>query len=224
VGTADTGSRPTSVRRATPASANGRSSLAAFFSFLLPGLGQAYNGQSFLAWLFIVPMVMLGAVLAAAILLAGSGVLSRLVDTRFLAGLIVLDAALLGWRLVAILQAHGHREAASARRWHLPVPAAVDAVFPAGPIPGAELPGLPASVQVLIEVGDRDTVAGSGGADAFWSWLAGRRGAPQRLVVVHSTPGFAAVHAAPKLSTSPARRAFWRPLDALIAQARGTGS
>jgi len=117
VGTADTGSRPASVRRATPASANGRSSLAAFFSFLLPGLGQAYNGQSFLAWLFIVPMVMLGAVLAAAILLAGSGVLSRLVDTRFLAGLIVLDAALLGWRLVAILQAHGHREAASARRW-----------------------------------------------------------------------------------------------------------
>ena len=110
--------------------------------------------------------------------------------------------------------------AANARRWGLPALAAVDAVFPAGLIPGAELPGLPAPVRVLIEVGDRDTVAGRGGADAFWSWLAGRHGAGQRLVVVRSTRGFAAVHAAPKLSTQPARRAFWRPLDALIARAR----
>jgi hypothetical protein len=110
--------------------------------------------------------------------------------------------------------------AANARRWGLPAPAAVDAVFPAGRIPGAELPGLPAPVRVLIEVGDRDTVAGRGGADAFWSWLAGRRGASQRLVVVRSTRDFAAVHAAPKLSTPPARRAFWLPLDALVARAR----
>jgi hypothetical protein len=112
--------------------------------------------------------------------------------------------------------------AADARRWGLPVPAAVDAVFPAGPIPGVRLPDLPALVRVLIEVGDRDAVAGRGGADAFWSWLAGRRGTRQRLVVVRSTRGFAAVHAAPKLSTPPARRAFWRPLDALIAGARLT--
>lgn len=109
--------------------------------------------------------------------------------------------------------------AADARSWHLPAPAAVDAIFPAGKIPGARLPVLPAPVRVLIEVGDRDTVAGRGGADAFWPWLAGRGGSSQRLVVVRSRPGFAAVHAAPKLSTPPARAAFWRPLDALVAGA-----
>ena len=113
---------------------------------------------------------------------------------------------------------------ANARRWHLPPPAAVDAVFPAGLIPGAELPELPSRIQVLIEVGDQDTIAGRGGADAFWSWLSARPEARQRLVVVHSSAGFAAVHAAPKLSTTPARRAFWRPLDALIAHAKEPGA
>jgi hypothetical protein len=109
--------------------------------------------------------------------------------------------------------------AANARSWRLPAPVAVDAIFPAGPIPGVAWPGLPVSVRGLIEVGDRDTVAGHGGADAVLSLLAGRDGARQRLVVVRSRPGFAAVHAAPKLSTPPARASFWRPLDALIAGA-----
>lgn len=111
----------------------------------------------------------------------------------------------------------GFYYAANARRWRLPAPVAVDAVFPAGLIPGAVLPELPKRVRVLIEVGGEDAVAGRGGADAFWSWLSTRRGARQRLVVVRSSPGFAAVHAAPKLSTPPARQAFWSPLDALIA-------
>jgi len=110
--------------------------------------------------------------------------------------------------------------AANARAWRLPEPVAVDAVFPAGMIPGAALPQLARRAQVLIEVGDQDTVAGRGGADEFWSWLSGRHGARQRLVVVRSSAGFAAVHAAPKLSTLPARRAFWAPLDGLVADAR----
>jgi LCP family protein required for cell wall assembly len=38
-------------------------------------------------------------------------------DIRFLLGLIVLDAALLLWRLVAIVQAHAGRERISGRRW-----------------------------------------------------------------------------------------------------------
>ena len=101
----------------TPPHANPRASLAALFSFLVPGLGQAYNGQSGLAWIFAGPFVLLLLVGAAALLLAGSALLSRMVDPRFLVGLIVLDVALLGWRLVAILQAHGWRESASARRW-----------------------------------------------------------------------------------------------------------
>ena len=49
--------------------------------------------------------------------LAGSGIVSRLLDARVLVALIVLDAALLGWRLIAILQAHGRRARLSRRRW-----------------------------------------------------------------------------------------------------------
>ena len=109
--------------------------------------------------------------------------------------------------------------AANARTWRLPEPVAVDAVFPAGMIAGAALPQLARRVDVLIEVGDQDAVAGRGGADAFWSWLAGRHGGRERLVVVRSRPGFAAVHAAPKLATLPARRAFWAPLDGLVSRA-----
>jgi len=110
--------------------------------------------------------------------------------------------------------------AADARRWRLPEPKAVDGIFPAGLIPGAPLPPMPAMVDVLLQVGDEDTVAGRSGADAFWSWLIKRRGGRQRLVVVRSRPGFAADHAAPKLSSEPARRAFWAPLDTLLARAR----
>jgi LCP family protein required for cell wall assembly len=97
--------------------ANPRASLAAFFSFLLPGLGQAYNGQSGLAWILVAPVVLLVVFVAAVLLFAGSGLLARMLDSRFLIGLIVLDLALLGWRLLAIIQAHGSRETASLRRW-----------------------------------------------------------------------------------------------------------
>ena len=114
--------------------------------------------------------------------------------------------------------------AASARRWHLPQPAAVDAVFPAGPIPGVELLALPARVRALVQVGDRDSVAGRSGADQFLAWLARRPGGRQHLDVVRSSAGFTAVHSAPKLASPPARRAFWAPLDTLIATARATAA
>jgi predicted esterase len=110
--------------------------------------------------------------------------------------------------------------AALAGRWHLPAVGAVDSIFPAEPIPGAALPPLSRSVRVLIQVGDRDSVAGRGGAEAFWSWLATPPGLSRQLVVVHSSPGFEALHASPKLSTPQARRAFWTPLDGLIDAAR----
>jgi len=110
--------------------------------------------------------------------------------------------------------------AAEARRWGLRAPEAVDSIFPVGPIPGAPPPAIPASLRVLIEVGDRDTVAGRSGAEAWWTLL--RRQPPERkrFVVVHSLPGFEADHAAPKSSGLAARRAFWSPLDRLLAQAR----
>jgi LCP family protein required for cell wall assembly len=87
-----------------------RSSLAAFLSFLVPGLGQAYNGQTALAWLLAAPVLLLALGLGAIAALWGSELLSSLLDVEFLIGLIVLDLTLLGWRLVAILQAHLRRE------------------------------------------------------------------------------------------------------------------
>jgi dienelactone hydrolase len=109
--------------------------------------------------------------------------------------------------------------AANARRWRVPPPAAVDAVFPAGPVSGVPLPLPPNALRVLIQVGDRDTVAGRGGAEWFLAWLARRSGGTQRLELVRSSGRFAAVHAAPKLASAAARRAFWAPLDSLVAAA-----
>ena len=86
-----------------------RATLAAFLSFLFPGLGQAYNGQSGLAWFLAAPVLVLVATVALLLLMASSQLLGKLFDFRFLFGLILLDVVLLAWRLVAVVQAHGHR-------------------------------------------------------------------------------------------------------------------
>ena len=93
-----------------------RSAVAAFLSFLFPGAGQAYNRQYLLAAALAAPVVLLIVVGTIAVLSPGSFV-SRLLDTRVLIGLIVLDAALLGWRWVAVAQAHAARTRLSFRRW-----------------------------------------------------------------------------------------------------------
>ena len=110
--------------------------------------------------------------------------------------------------------------AAQAPDWGVPRPKAVLSVFPAGPIGGALPHGtIPATTQVTVMVGDRDIVAGRTGADAFWRWLSTIPAANRRYVVVRSAQGFAAVHDAPQRTDEPARRAFWAPLDAMIARA-----
>ena len=106
--------------------------------------------------------------------------------------------------------------AANARRWHLPQPRAVDAIFPAELIPGASLPTLQSSTRVLIQVGDADTEAGNSGAEQFWHWLSHHPASRKRYQLVHSTTAFRANHAAPKTTTAEARAAFWAPLDRLI--------
>lgn len=101
-----------SHRRADP-----RSAAAAALSFIFPGGGQAYNGQWALAWLLAAPVLLL---LALGVLVAstgGAGVLGRLLDARVLIALIVLDIALLGWRLVAIVQAHSERSSLRRAGW-----------------------------------------------------------------------------------------------------------
>lgn len=95
----------------------GRSTLAAFLSFVFPGLGQAYNGQYRLAWALAAPVFVLIAGLTLVIAVARSNLYSQLLDVPFLVGLIVLDATLLGWRLVAVVQAHLAREPFARRRW-----------------------------------------------------------------------------------------------------------
>lgn len=109
---------------------------------------------------------------------------------------------------------------ANAAMWHLPAPSAVQAVFPAGIIPGAPLPPLNRNVRVLIQVGDADTEAGSGGANAFWNWLAAHPSSHKRYQVVRSSAELRATHAAPKSATAAAQRTFWAPLDRLITEAR----
>jgi LCP family protein required for cell wall assembly len=98
-----------------PARSSPRASLAAFLSFLFPGLGQAYNGESWLAWLLAAPIVVLVAAIAFVLLVDSPQVLARLFDIRFLIGLIVLDLVLLAWRLVAVVQAHSYRSRPSFR-------------------------------------------------------------------------------------------------------------
>lgn len=79
--------------------------LAATLSFLFPGLGQAYAGQRELAVLFSAPVILLvlGGLLAGSLL--GDELRDRLFSSSFLVALLVLDLALLGWRIFAITHA-----------------------------------------------------------------------------------------------------------------------
>jgi poly(3-hydroxybutyrate) depolymerase len=108
--------------------------------------------------------------------------------------------------------------AADAVQWGLPRPKAVDSIFPAGPIRHVPFTHVAGSTRVLLEVGDRDTVAGTYGAKAFWHLLRGH--SRKQYEVVHSHGRFVATHPAPKLYSKAARAAFWAPLDRLIALSR----
>jgi LCP family protein required for cell wall assembly len=104
--------------------------LAAALSFIFPGLGQAYAGFPRLAAILAAPVLLLiiGGVTAA--LLEGARVRNLALSSSFLGAILVLDLALLGWRLFSI----GH--AAFARRDVLrPPPGPAPSAPPAGPGP-----------------------------------------------------------------------------------------
>jgi LCP family protein required for cell wall assembly len=86
----------------TPSPATRQPALAAFLSFLFPGLGQAYVGERRLAALLALPVLAL--ILAGLIgaLLGGRQALNSLFSASFLTALIALDLALMVWRLFAI--------------------------------------------------------------------------------------------------------------------------
>lgn len=100
-----------------PSRPNPRAPLAAFLSFLFPGLGQAYNGDGLIAIGLAAPVVFFVVVATALLLLASSTLFVRLLDIRFLVGLLALDGVLLAWRLVAILQAHARRGGLHPGHW-----------------------------------------------------------------------------------------------------------
>jgi LCP family protein required for cell wall assembly len=103
-----------SISRTRP---NPRAALAALLSFVFPGIGQAYNGEQPLAWVLAIPTILLIVLGVLVLSIARGAVLVRLLDARFLIGLIVLDGAFLGWRVIAIVQAYVRRERPNWRRW-----------------------------------------------------------------------------------------------------------
>lgn len=78
--------------------------LAAFLSFVFPGLGQAYAGQRRLAAVLAAPVVLLavGAVLVATLFV--DQLRNDLLSASFLTAALVADVGLMGWRLFAIAQ------------------------------------------------------------------------------------------------------------------------
>jgi LCP family protein required for cell wall assembly len=104
------------VNQAAASRPDPRAPLAAFFSFVLPGLGQAYNRQFRLGLLLGLPAAILGWLVVAA---AGRGseVLTHLFDVRVLWAIVVANLAFLAWRALAIYQAHAARETPAWRRW-----------------------------------------------------------------------------------------------------------
>lgn len=91
--------------------------LAAALSFLFPGLGQAYAGQRKLAALLAVPVLLLIVGIALAFALVGDRLRNQLLSSSFLVAVLLIDAALLAWRVFAIAQV------GFARRVAAPVPA-----------------------------------------------------------------------------------------------------
>jgi len=79
--------------------------LAAFLSFLFPGLGQAYAGNRRLAIIFAAPALVLLFGLAAAVTVLADELRNEILSATFLSALLVANLGLLGWRLAAIGQA-----------------------------------------------------------------------------------------------------------------------
>jgi predicted esterase len=103
----------------------------------------------------------------------------------------------------------------------VPVPDSIMSVFPAtfgNQQNEIDLGPLARFTQLLMLVGDKDTVVGAGGAATLGQRLqaSGFPGENIQVAVVKSHGAFTADHFAP-LSTSPgAKAAFWKPADAVL--------
>ena len=79
--------------------------LAAAFSFLFPGLGQAYAGRTRRGLLFAAPILLLVGMIAGAVLMGTEILLRVLVVPGALLVVLLLNIGLLGWRLASIGEA-----------------------------------------------------------------------------------------------------------------------
>ena len=79
--------------------------LAAFLSFLFPGLGQAYAGRRRIAVLFAAPVLLVLISILAIRLLSADRLRNELFSATFLTIALAVNLALMIWRLVAIAQA-----------------------------------------------------------------------------------------------------------------------
>jgi LCP family protein required for cell wall assembly len=78
--------------------------LAALLSFAFPGLGQAYAGRPRDAVVFAVPVLLLVGV-AAALISGAAGDRNDVLSADFLTAVVVVNVALLAWRIAAIVHA-----------------------------------------------------------------------------------------------------------------------
>jgi acetyl esterase/lipase len=113
--------------------------------------------------------------------------------------------------------------AGNARAWKVPVPRSVFSIFPTTRIAGRSAGTPPPSVRFVILAGDRDEVVGTGGAKDFMKWLARHPASRKTYRLIRTTPALLALHEAPKEFTAAATRAFWRPIDVMVSQARRGG-
>jgi polyisoprenyl-teichoic acid--peptidoglycan teichoic acid transferase len=79
--------------------------LAATLSFLFPGLGQAYAGDMRLAAILAAPVLLLVAGGLITLLFLADRLRNTVLSSSFLVAVLVLDVALLAWRLFAIAHA-----------------------------------------------------------------------------------------------------------------------
>ncbi len=106
--------------------------------------------------------------------------------------------------------------AANAQRWGLPVPSAIDSIFPTtAPAGLPALGAIPAATRVLFQVEADQRPAG---AD-LWSRLSRHPAARKHYRVVGASVG----HRAPLANSAVARDTFWAPLEALIELALPSG-
>jgi LCP family protein required for cell wall assembly len=79
--------------------------LAALLSFFVPGLGQAYLGRWPLGLLLAVPFLLVVGGVAFIALFSMDTLRNQIFSASFLIGIFVLNVALLGWRVFAIVHA-----------------------------------------------------------------------------------------------------------------------